>query len=112
MPIWDQRAETMSDDERAALQTQRLGALLGRLADASPFYRRRLGVAGVNAVAGVTLDDLAALPFTTKADLWDHYPWGLLAVPREQVVRVHGSSGAKRWISCCDFSVSTPRFLR
>jgi phenylacetate-coenzyme A ligase PaaK-like adenylate-forming protein len=93
MPIWDRRAETMSDDERAALQTQRLGALLGRLADASPFYQRRLGDAGVDAGAGVTLDDLPALPFTTKADLWDHYPWGLLAVPREQVVRVHGSSG-------------------
>jgi phenylacetate-coenzyme A ligase PaaK-like adenylate-forming protein len=93
MPIWDQRAETMSDDERAALQTKRLGALLGRLADASPFYQRRLGDAGVDASAGVTLDDLPGLPFTTKADLWDHYPWGLLAVPREQVVRVHGSSG-------------------
>jgi phenylacetate-CoA ligase len=83
----------MSDDERAALQTQRLGALLRRLADASPFYKRRLADAGVDAEARVTLDDLAALPFTTKADLWDHYPWGLLAVPREQVVRVHGSSG-------------------
>ena len=93
MPIWDQRAETMSDDERAALQTQRLGALLRRLADASPFYKRRLADAGVDAEARVTLDDLAALPFTTKADLWDHYPWGLLAVPREQVLRVHGSSG-------------------
>jgi len=83
----------MSDDERAALQTQRLGALLRRLADASPFYKRRLAGAGVDAEARVTLDDLAALPFTTKADLWDHYPWGLLAVPREQVLRVHGSSG-------------------
>ena len=93
MPIWDQRAETMSDDERAALQTRRLGTLLGRLADASPFYQRRLGDAGVGAGARITLDDLTALPFTTKADLWDHYPWGLLAVPREQVVRVHGSSG-------------------
>jgi phenylacetate-coenzyme A ligase PaaK-like adenylate-forming protein len=93
MPIWDQRAETMSDDERAALQGQRLGALLGRLADASPFYQRRLADAGVDAEAKVGLDDLAALPFTTKADLWDNYPWGLLAVPREQVVRVHGSSG-------------------
>jgi phenylacetate-CoA ligase len=93
VPIWDQRAETMSDDERAALQTHRLGALLGRLADVSPFYQRRLRDAGVDAGAPVTLDDLAGLPFTTKADLWDHYPWGMLAVPREQVVRVHGSSG-------------------
>jgi phenylacetate-coenzyme A ligase PaaK-like adenylate-forming protein len=93
MPVWDQRAETMSDDERAALQSQRLGALLERLATSSPFYRRRLADAGVDPGATLTLDDLPALPFTTKADLWDHYPWGMLAVPREQVVRVHGSSG-------------------
>jgi phenylacetate-coenzyme A ligase PaaK-like adenylate-forming protein len=93
VPIWDQRAETMSDDERAALQSQRLGALVGRLAGASPFSKRRLADAGVDAETPVTLDDLPALPFTTKADLWDHYPWGLLAVPRAQVVRVHGSSG-------------------
>jgi phenylacetate-coenzyme A ligase PaaK-like adenylate-forming protein len=93
MPMWDQRAETMSADERAALQSERLGVLLRRLADASPFYRRRLADAGVDAGTGATLEDLPALPFTVKADLWDHYPWGLLAVPREQVVRVHGSSG-------------------
>jgi phenylacetate-coenzyme A ligase PaaK-like adenylate-forming protein len=93
VPIWNKRAETMSDDERAALQAQRLGMLLGRLAETSPFYQRRLADAGVDAEDRVTLDDLAALPLTTKADLWDHYPWGLLAVPREQVVRVHGSSG-------------------
>ena len=92
MPLWDQRAETMSDDERADLQSRRLGALLERLA-ASPFYARRLTEAGVEPGARVGLDDLSKLPFTTKADLWEHYPWGLLAVPREQVVRVHGSSG-------------------
>jgi phenylacetate-CoA ligase len=93
VPIWDQPAETMSGDERAALQSERLGALLARLAAGSPFYQRRLAGAGVEPGAAITLDDLPALPFTTKADLWDHYPWGMLAVPREQVVRVHGSSG-------------------
>jgi phenylacetate-coenzyme A ligase PaaK-like adenylate-forming protein len=93
MPVWDQQAETMSADERAALQSGRLGGLLERLATSSPFYRRRLADAGLDLGAPVALDDLPALPFTTKADLWDHYPWGLLAVPREQVVRVHGSSG-------------------
>src|SRR5215218_8054654 len=75
--MWDPRAERMSADERAGLQASRLDDLLARLAEHSPFYRERL----------------ADLPFTTKQDLWDHYPWGLLAVPREQVLRVHGSSG-------------------
>jgi phenylacetate-CoA ligase len=93
MPLWDRRAETMSEDERAALQAERLGALLTRLGGSSPFYAGRLAEAGVDPDAPLGLDDLPALPFTTKADLWEHYPWGLLAVPREQVLRVHGSSG-------------------
>jgi phenylacetate-CoA ligase len=93
MAMWNRQAETMSADERAELQAERLGALVGRLAGASPFYQGRLAGAGVGPGARVALDDLPALPFTTKADLWAHYPFGLLAVPREQVVRVHGSSG-------------------
>jgi phenylacetate-coenzyme A ligase PaaK-like adenylate-forming protein len=92
--IWDPRAETMSADERAGLQARRLGELLARLAERSPLYRDRLAAAaGVGPGARVGLDGLADLPFTTKQDLWDHYPWGLLTVPREQVLRVHGSSG-------------------
>jgi phenylacetate-coenzyme A ligase PaaK-like adenylate-forming protein len=93
MGMWNRQAEAMPAGERAELQSRRLGELLRRLGARSPFYRRRLGDAGVDPAAGITLDDLPALPFTTKADLWEHYPWGMLAVPREQVVRVHGSSG-------------------
>ena len=91
--IWDPRAERMPADERADLQAGRLDGLLGRLAERSPFYRERLAAAGVGPGVRVGLDGLAGLPFTTKQDLWDTYPWGLLAVPREQVLRVHGSSG-------------------
>ncbi|HYT26876.1 MAG TPA: phenylacetate--CoA ligase [Actinomycetota bacterium] len=93
MPMWDQRAETMSADERAAVQSQRLGALVARLAGASTFYRRRLADAGVERGAALALDELTALPFTEKRDLWEHYPWGMLTIPRERVLRVHGSSG-------------------
>lgn len=91
--MWNHRAEAMSPDERAALQTERLGALVTRLLDHSPLYRQRLGDAGVEAGAPIALEDLASLPFTTKQDLWDRYPWGMLTVPRGEVVRVHGSSG-------------------
>jgi phenylacetate-coenzyme A ligase PaaK-like adenylate-forming protein len=91
--IWDPRAERMSVDERADLQARRLDELLGRLATQSPLYRERLAGAGVGPGARVGLDGLADLPFTTKQDLWDGYPWGLLTIPREQVLRVHGSSG-------------------
>jgi phenylacetate-coenzyme A ligase PaaK-like adenylate-forming protein len=91
--MWDPRAERMSADERAELQARRLDDLLGRLAERSPLYRERLAGAGVGPGARIGLDGLADLPFTTKQDLWDGYPWGLLTVPRSQVVRVHGSSG-------------------
>src|SRR5512132_2087848 len=91
--MWNQQAEAMPIDERAELQAARLNELLRRLREHSPFYRRRLGEAGVDTDAPVTLEDLPEFPFTAKADLWEHYPWGMLAVPREEVVRVHGSSG-------------------
>jgi phenylacetate-CoA ligase len=91
--MWNQAAEAMSPDERAALQTERLRALVARLLDSSPLYRERLGATGVGRGEAVSLDSLTSLPFTTKRDLWDRYPWGMLTIPREQVVRVHGSSG-------------------
>jgi phenylacetate-coenzyme A ligase PaaK-like adenylate-forming protein len=91
--MWNQAAEAMSPDERAALQTERLRGLVARLRDSSPLYRERLGAAGVERGEAIGLDDLTSLPFTTKRDLWDRYPWGMLTIPREQVVRVHGSSG-------------------
>ena len=91
--MWNQAAEAMSPDERAALQTGRLRALVARLHETSPLYRERLGAAGVEPAAAISLEELPSLPLTTKRDLWDRYPWGMLTIPREQVVRVHGSSG-------------------
>jgi phenylacetate-coenzyme A ligase PaaK-like adenylate-forming protein len=91
--MWDRNAEAMSADERADLQSKRLGALVRRLGEAGPFYRRRLAEAGVAPGAEVGLGELTALPFTVKSDLWENYPWGMLTIPREQVVRVHASSG-------------------
>jgi phenylacetate-coenzyme A ligase PaaK-like adenylate-forming protein len=91
--MWNQAAEAMSPEERAALQTERLHALVTRLLDSSSLYQERLGVAGVERGETVGLDNLRSLPFTSKRDLWDRYPWGMLTIPREQVVRVHGSSG-------------------
>jgi phenylacetate-CoA ligase len=91
--MWDRNAEAMPADQRADLQSQRLGALVRRLGEASPFYRGRLAGSGVAPGAEVGLGELGALPFTVKSDLWDNYPWGMLTIPREQVVRVHASSG-------------------
>ena len=86
-------AETISVDERAALQERRLRALVDRLLAAGGVQARRLRASGVDAGTGLTLDDLPRLPTTGKADLWEHYPYGMLAVALDEVVCVHGSSG-------------------
>jgi phenylacetate-CoA ligase len=91
--VFEPVAEGMSRDERAGVQGRRLRALVDRLLAADGAQGRRLRAAGVTAGREVGLDDLARLPTTSKADLWAGYPFGMLAVPREQVVAVHGSSG-------------------
>ena len=87
--------ETMSRDERAVLQQTRLRDLVGRLVAAGGVQGERLRETGVTGGADVGLGDLAKLPFTTKQDLWDSYPHGMLAVPMRDVVAVHGSSGSR-----------------
>ncbi|MGI5231441.1 phenylacetate--CoA ligase family protein [Actinoallomurus sp. CA-142502] len=88
-------AETMSRDERAALQRARLRELIDRLVRAGGVQGERLRAAGVTGGEDVALADLPKLPFTTKQDLWDSYPHGMLAVPMRDVVVVHGSSGSR-----------------
>jgi phenylacetate-CoA ligase len=89
---WDRDAETMPRAELERLQLTRVRACVERLkASDVPFYRQRLD--GIEPDQIRTLDDLARLPFTTKSDLRDQYPYGLFAVPRRQIVRIHASSG-------------------
>ena len=85
--------ETASRDEITALQLERLRWTLRYAYDNVPFYRRRFDEAGVHPDDCRELADLANYPFTIKQDFRDNYPFGLLAVPRDQVARVHGSSG-------------------
>jgi phenylacetate-CoA ligase len=91
--IHDQRAETMAPEERRALQSDRLGRLARYVYERVPFYRRRLDELVVDPASIRSLDDLPRLPFTQKSDLRDHYPFGLFAVPRNELARVHCSSG-------------------
>ena len=91
--IWNVAAETMPRPDLAALQLSRLQSLVQRIYDRVPFYRQSFDRAGVHPEQIRTLDDLRRLPHTRKSDLRDHYPFGLFAVPREQAVRVHASSG-------------------
>jgi len=89
--VW-QEDETLARPQLALLQLERLRALVDRVASV-PFYRDLLAECGITPESIRSPDDVRRLPFTTKADLRDHYPLGFLAVPREEVVRYHGSSG-------------------
>jgi phenylacetate-CoA ligase len=91
-PLTD-RIETASRDEIAALQLKRLKWSLAHAYANVPAYRAKFDAAGVHPDDLRTLADLAKFPFTAKADLRDNYPFGMLAVPRGEVSRVHASSG-------------------
>jgi len=85
--------ETASRDELASLQLQRLKKTLQHAYENVPHYKAAFDAKGVHPADCRSLADLAKFPFTTKKDLRDNYPFGMFAVPRSQVVRVHASSG-------------------
>ena len=88
--IWNPAAERLTRAAREALQWERLRATLAWATERVPFYAERLRG---RAVRG--LGELATLPFTRKSDLREHYPFGLFAVPRAELARLHASSGTK-----------------
>src|SRR5436305_10053328 len=89
----DRAVETMPRADLAALQLHRLKQTVERAYARVPPVRRKLDRAGVAPDAIKTLRDMERLPFTTKADLRDNFPFGLFAVPREELLRLHASSG-------------------
>jgi phenylacetate-CoA ligase len=91
--FWQRERETLPTAQLGELQLQRLRETLRNAYDNVPFYRKKLDEAGAAPEAIGCHGDVADLPFTTKIDLRDHYPFGMFAVPRDQVVRVHASSG-------------------
>src|SRR5512143_1594030 len=91
--IWNDEFETLPREAMDALQVKRLRDLADRISTTVPFYRKKLGEVGYRPGDIRKREDLARLPFTTKDDLRDNYPFGLFAVPMERVVRIHASSG-------------------
>jgi phenylacetate-CoA ligase len=91
--IWNEKYECMSRDELAHVQSKRLTEMLERIYFNVPFYRKRLQEIDFQPTDVVDVESLRQLPFTTKVDLRDNYPFGLFAVPQSQVVRLHASSG-------------------
>jgi len=91
--IHDVEMETLPKDELQALQLERLKTLVARVYANVPFYRRQFDERGISPSDIRSLADLKLLPFTVKQDLRNQYPFGLFAVPKENVVRIHASSG-------------------
>src|SRR5947208_14673103 len=91
--MFDRAAETMARDELEALQLHRLKQTIARAYAKVPHVRKKLDAAGGRPEQIKTLADIARFPFTVKADLRDNFPFGLFAVPREDVLRLHASSG-------------------
>lgn len=91
--IYNPQMECMSRDERTALQNERLREVVRHEYDNVKMYRDRMDAAGVKPEDIRTIEDMRYLPFTEKTDLRDEFPYGLLAVPKSEIVRIHGSSG-------------------
>ena len=93
MSIWNKEAETMSREGLKELQGQRLRQAVEYVSKRVPFYQRKFKEAGIKPEDIHGLDDIGRLPFTTKGDLRNEYPFGMFAVPLEEVIRIHASSG-------------------
>jgi phenylacetate-CoA ligase len=91
--IWNRERETMARSELEALQGELLARQVQRAYEAVPFYRQALRDRGLRPERIKSLADLPLLPLTRKSDFRDNYPFGLMAVPRKQLVRIHASSG-------------------
>ena len=93
MPIWNKEIETMSREELRKLQLERLQKTVKKVYENVKMYRERMDAMGVKPEDIKTLDDIRKLPFTTKDDLRENYPFGLAAVPLEDITEIHASSG-------------------
>ncbi|MCD8568228.1 MAG: hypothetical protein LRY50_07750 [Geovibrio sp.] len=93
MKYWQEREETMSVEEREAFQLERLQSTLNRAYKNVDFYKKKFDETGIKPDSVKELTDIANLPFTTKQDLRDNYPYGMFAVPLRDIVRIHSSSG-------------------
>lgn len=91
--IFNERMETLPREELEALQFKRLKIQVERVYNNVPFYKNKFKEKGITPADIKSLEDVKLLPFTEKQDMRNHYPYGLFAVPRENIVRLHASSG-------------------
>lgn len=102
--IRDPKIECMSSDEMAALQSRHLVDVVNRVYNNVDFYHKKMKDLGVEPGDIKGIEDIGKLPFTTKEDLRDNYPFGLLAIPKKDVVRVQGTSGTTGKLTLASYS--------
>ncbi len=91
--IYNREAETMPREQLKELQSERLCQMARRVYEKVPFYKQKFDEMGLKPEDITSIDDITKLPFTNKQDLRDNYPYGLFAVPMDEIVRIHASSG-------------------
>ena len=91
--IWNEAKECMSRDEMRALQSARLKKVVDRVYHNVEYYRKKMQAVGIEPGDIKGVEDISKLPYTTKDDLRDTYPFGLFAAPQSEIVRIHASSG-------------------
>ena len=91
--IWNKDIECMSREDLTKLQSERLVKLVNYVYNNVEFYRKKMDAVGVKPADIKDISDIVKLPFTTKDDLRDNYPFGLFAVPNSEICRIHASSG-------------------
>ncbi len=115
MSIFNEKYETMSRAEMSAVQLKRMQEIVAFAYENVPFYKKKYDDAGFDPYSIKTLEDVNRIPFTNKVDLRDNYPYGLLAVPKSKLLRIHASSGTSGkptvvcytkndmdvWTECC-----------
>ncbi len=102
--IRDPKIECMSRDEMSALQSRRLIDVVNRVYNNVEFYRRKMQDIGIEPGDIKSIEDISKLPFTTKEDLKNNYPFGLLAIPMKDVARVQGTSGTTGKLTIAPYS--------
>ena len=90
---YNEKVERMSAEEKKALQSERLVKVVKRVYDNVPTYRAKMDAIGLKPEDIKSIDDITKLPFTTKSDLRNNYPFGMFASPLKDIVRLHASSG-------------------
>ena len=109
--LFNIKQETLPREDLEALQLRRLRDLCNRVYANVPFYRKRFDEIGITPADIKTLADLRLLPFTEKQDMRNHYPYGLFAVPRENIVRLHASSGTTGTVSYTHLTLPTTPYV-